>query len=600
MADTLNNTLYKLAHRDGIGPVHCNGREVLRRIFLTVRDRQWREVAPTHWESAIDEARRTATVTARHISDDVAFEWEGKLHVNNDLTELSFAVTGKALRDMEVCRLGLVVLHPLESMIGSRIAAVGPQAGHRLIVSDIISPQPIVNGIPVAMTEPFSKLFIERSDFGKLEIRFEGDLFELEDQRNWGDTSFKTYCTPLRLGFPRTVKAGESIVQRIEVSFLPTLGSENTHAVPFPGIRTNSLSNGQPYRFRPNRKDQPATTSKVFPRIGRDGSAASGPLRSETEHPAWHHIHLQVQGDEGVALLRSMLESPAVARIEIGVEAADEKTPIDDVFALVSTYHERISRILLYGPSASRPSATVIQRWRQRIDSIGAQVSIPLLAATRGYFVEFNRGVALDASATGIAFPLTATVHSDDAVTITDNVSAIHDMVETARHLTGLTDIVIAPLALYYPALTTKSNFLRDLIRPWLAASLIYAALARVTSVTLAEDVFEAVASNDTDTLAFISGLVECAGYEVALLDLALSPGLHAAAFRSATQEASRILAANLAPHPTMLSLAESGLRAKTARNAVTGAAVPVNDEELEIPGFGVTWIELLQPVELP
>ena len=69
MADTVTNGLHELVHRNGIGPLWCGGREVLRRIFVTVRDRQWREVAPTHWESDIDEARRTATITARHISD---------------------------------------------------------------------------------------------------------------------------------------------------------------------------------------------------------------------------------------------------------------------------------------------------------------------------------------------------------------------------------------------------------------------------------------------------------------------------------------------------------------------------------------------------
>ena len=29
------------------------------------------------------------------------------------------------------------------------------------------------------------------------ELAFEGDIFEMEDQRNWTDASFKTYCTPL-------------------------------------------------------------------------------------------------------------------------------------------------------------------------------------------------------------------------------------------------------------------------------------------------------------------------------------------------------------------------------------------------------------------
>ena len=47
------------------------------------------------------------------------------------------------------------------------------------------------------------------------EITFEGDVFETEDQRNWTDTSYKTYSRPLELPFPYSVNAGETIEQRI-------------------------------------------------------------------------------------------------------------------------------------------------------------------------------------------------------------------------------------------------------------------------------------------------------------------------------------------------------------------------------------------------
>jgi hypothetical protein len=43
----------------------------------------------------------------------------------------------------------------------------------------------------------------------------EGDVFEMEDQRNWSDASFKSYCRPLSLPFPYDVAAGETIRQRV-------------------------------------------------------------------------------------------------------------------------------------------------------------------------------------------------------------------------------------------------------------------------------------------------------------------------------------------------------------------------------------------------
>ncbi len=44
---------------------------------------------------------------------------------------------------------------------------------------------------------------------------FEGDEFEMEDQRNWTDASFKTYSTPLSLGLVHEAVAGQTLDQRV-------------------------------------------------------------------------------------------------------------------------------------------------------------------------------------------------------------------------------------------------------------------------------------------------------------------------------------------------------------------------------------------------
>ena len=47
---------------------------------------------------------------------------------------------------------------------------------------------------------------------------FSGDIFEMEDQRNWTDASYKTYSTPLALPFPVEVTAGTSIAQSVTLT----------------------------------------------------------------------------------------------------------------------------------------------------------------------------------------------------------------------------------------------------------------------------------------------------------------------------------------------------------------------------------------------
>ena len=50
------------------------------------------------------------------------------------------------------------------------------------------------------------------------ECRMEGDTFEMEDQRNWSDASYKTYVRPLALPWPYRIPAGEPVRQEIVLS----------------------------------------------------------------------------------------------------------------------------------------------------------------------------------------------------------------------------------------------------------------------------------------------------------------------------------------------------------------------------------------------
>ena len=45
----------------------------------------------------------------------------------------------------------------------------------------------------------------------RVACRMEGDAFEMEDQRNWMDASYKTYVRPLALPWPYTIAQGEKL-----------------------------------------------------------------------------------------------------------------------------------------------------------------------------------------------------------------------------------------------------------------------------------------------------------------------------------------------------------------------------------------------------
>src|SRR5439155_14715244 len=52
----------------------------------------------------------------------------------------------------------------------------------------------------------------------KVTCRMEGDTFEMEDQRNWTDASYKTYVRPLALPWPYMLSAGTRLEQSVSLA----------------------------------------------------------------------------------------------------------------------------------------------------------------------------------------------------------------------------------------------------------------------------------------------------------------------------------------------------------------------------------------------
>jgi hypothetical protein len=449
-----------------IGPVQCAGREILRRIFVTARDRNWQEVRPANFERTIDETRRTARLLARHTSDLVDFEWQGEFTVSPDGQSLRFEFEGRALRDIEICRLGLVVLHPVEAMVGSTVTASHEQATETIVIDRQLAPQPIIQGLPGAMTEPFCVLRIQREDFGTLALTFGGERFELEDQRNWGDASFKSYCTPLRLGFPRAIEANTVIRHSVQACYTPPASAPRTAASdPVPASDAKSLR------------------LPVFGRVWR----ADTPL----EAAAWDYLSVDLSGRDYRALA-SLLQASRTQQLEIGLDADVGPASLASWIDVIGEHRARIVRILLYGQAVSLPSVAALERWRRAMgDALTPR--LPIFAATHGYFVEFNRAVPFTPPVDGIVFPLTATVHSDDPETVMSNVGTVRDMAETARRLTKTAAVALVPLALYHPPAAKPVQVPEAFVLKWLTATLRHATEAGVTSITLADDLATAL-----------------------------------------------------------------------------------------------------------
>ena len=116
---------------------------------------------------------------------------------------------GYAQRDYEYARIGICVLHAPAEHRGRAYRASGEGRVTTGTIPDLIAPQRFERGIPLALFPPYDELAIAMAHGGEVRFSFEGDLFEMEDQRNWTDASFKSYSTPFALGTSHRARRGE-------------------------------------------------------------------------------------------------------------------------------------------------------------------------------------------------------------------------------------------------------------------------------------------------------------------------------------------------------------------------------------------------------
>ncbi|MDB5675392.1 MAG: hypothetical protein JWM65_2374 [Sphingomonas bacterium] len=180
--------------------VRVDGIEMLRGIQYLVRDRDWGTLSPAIRDLTVEEQGgelRIAYAADCTGPDGKCLTYEARIFARDAM--LDFTVEAQALDDFTVNRLGFCVLHPADLAGGSLRVEHGDGAGEDSCFPRLIDPR-----------QPFTdiKALIHQRDGLSIECRLDGDSFEMEDQRNWSDASFKTYVRPLAKPWPYVVAAG--------------------------------------------------------------------------------------------------------------------------------------------------------------------------------------------------------------------------------------------------------------------------------------------------------------------------------------------------------------------------------------------------------
>ena len=192
--------------------IRLHGREAIRAISYIVRDRDWGtynpEITNLSVEQGADGFRVTyeAVCTTRGRRSPTA---PGSRPT--PAATSSFAADGEALTDFVTNRTGFVVLHPVDGVSGTPLEVEHVDGSvERSRFPELIDPTCPFRDIRALTHEPLPGV--------RVACRMEGDAFEMEDQRNWMDASYKTYVRPLARPWPYTVAKGERLAQRVALA----------------------------------------------------------------------------------------------------------------------------------------------------------------------------------------------------------------------------------------------------------------------------------------------------------------------------------------------------------------------------------------------
>jgi len=410
------------------------GMEIVRRIHVSVRDQSWKtipaDVTSMHVESSSDSF--TVRVSARHRSDDLDVVWDGVMTGEAD-GSISYAVEVEALRDLLHNRIGLCVLQPWREIAGRRFDGVGPDGPVAGVFPALIAPQRIEQGAFIPFFAPVSRLRVDLPS-GEVAFEFEGDVFEAEDQRNWGDASFKLYCAPLSVPRPMTLKRGERLAQSVTVR----VGGVASGAAPPPRLAVG------------------AATGAQIPSVGlggptRDLAAGERELLSALR-PAHLRYELRTSVEWRPALARTLeacADLGAALELALFVRPPDEAR-LADIRAVLAATGVDVARVLVAvdgarsGTAEETTPGELVRAVRRALDLSG----VPVAGGTDLDFCSLNRSRPTIDDVDALFWSINAQVHASDDLSVLETADALGAQVRTAAAFASGKPLFVGPVTL--------------------------------------------------------------------------------------------------------------------------------------------------------
>jgi hypothetical protein len=420
-------------HGPDLRYVRTASNEVVRRIYVAIRDLNWNTMPIVVGEPEVEDGDDQFRVRfdARSMKGDIDFCWSATIVGTREGT-VSYELDGKAGSAFAFAKIGLCLHHPMQETAGRLFRGVAPTTPVGGELPRFIGPQ--INlpdeGWDLPLFEPAESFEIDLPYGERIRFDFEGDLFEMEDQRNWTDGSFKTSSTPASLGYHHSIKEGGMIRQKLSFH---VEGARTTPPRPR-GTEMAVLHVGEPL-------------GHVLPPIGL-GSASHGTPMTDRETELLRQLapaHLRVDVRPGeLALLKQGLGQAAAldTAVELALFINGDESFVDGVAHVLDDTDVPVARMLVFDDSTEVTPLEQVELVRRRF------AGIPIGGGTNVYFNELNRNRPDHEPLDVVAYSVSPQIHAFDELSLIENLEAQGETVRSTRAFSGETPIAVTPITL--------------------------------------------------------------------------------------------------------------------------------------------------------
>ena len=406
--------------------------ELARRIQVAVRSADWDTVPGERSDETIEQGADSFRVTfdSHHRHGELDFRWRCTIDGASDGT-ITYTMDGAAERDFPYRRISLCVLHPTDVFSGSPFEAGAPSGQSSGTLPASVGPQAFDGENFPPLFQAFNRLRLTGPDGLGVTFAFEGDVFEMEDQRNWTDASFKSYGqNPLARPEPWEVRAGTVFRQQVTIS---------------------TDGGGLAAAARPTRPTVTIGDAVVghVPALGVALTAGHAHTDADVARLRELHLaHLRVDlhlrdQDWGEQLERAAeLATKIGCALELAVFAGGDTTLSNLANRLAGPRTPPIARLVVFAEGSEVTPAELVEHAREAV------ASVPVGGGTDVYFAELNREPGFPPSFEVLSYPVTPQVHSDDDLSLIETPIAQADTVRRARMLAPGAAIAVTPITL--------------------------------------------------------------------------------------------------------------------------------------------------------